>query len=323
MSGWPSGKTTGRTRTQRAYWGVEAYRFAPSCAASLPSDKLREARLLLDVGLRFRQRVYGSHRWSRRKRKSVFPKEAEPEARLEVGGVGEREADLLNARTARARVSPLVPMVVEQDSRGERASDIYSHLLGERIIFLGTPIDDQIANLTVAELLHLESEDPGRDISVYINCPGGSVYAGLAIYDTMQFVKPEIATIGVGIAMSLGALLLAAGAKGKRMALPNAKILIHQLWGGFEGQATDIEIHAREAIALKRRMEEIIAQHTGQPLEAVSKDMERDYFMTAEEAKDYGIIDNVIANRVASPWPRPVRTWVGNPEQAALARVAE
>jgi ATP-dependent Clp protease, protease subunit len=197
-------------------------------------------------------------------------------------------------------VSPLVPMVVEQDSRGERASDIYSHLLGERIIFLGTPIDDQIANLTVAELLHLESEDPGRDISVYINCPGGSVYAGLAIYDTMQFVKPEIATIGVGIAMSLGALLLAAGAKGKRMALPNAKILIHQLWGGFEGQATDIEIHAREAIALKRRMEEIIAQHTGQPLEAVSKDMERDYFMTAEEAKDYGIIDNVIANRIAS-----------------------
>ena len=197
-------------------------------------------------------------------------------------------------------MSALVPMVVEQDSRGERASDIYSHLLGERIIFLGTPIDDQIANLTVAELLHLESEDPGKDISVYINCPGGSIYAGLAIYDTMQFVKPEIATIGVGIAMSLGALLLAAGAKGKRMALPNAKILIHQLWGGFEGQATDIEIHAREAIALKRRMEEIIAQHTGQPLEAVSKDMERDYFMTAEEAKAYGIIDTVIANRIAS-----------------------
>jgi ATP-dependent Clp protease protease subunit len=197
-------------------------------------------------------------------------------------------------------MSPLVPMVVEQDSRGERASDIYSHLLNERVIFLGTPIDDQIANLTVAELLHLESEDPGKDISVYINCPGGSVYAGLAIYDTMQFVKPEIATIGVGVAMSLGALLLAAGAKGKRMALPNAKILIHQLWGGFEGQATDIEIHAREAIALKRRMEEIIAQHTGQPLEAVSKDMERDYFMSAEEAKAYGIIDNVITNRTAS-----------------------
>ena len=201
---------------------------------------------------------------------------------------------------APARVSALVPMVVEQDSRGERASDIYSHLLRERIIFLGTPIDDQIANLIVAELLHLESEDPGKDISVYINCPGGSVYAGLAIYDTMQFVTPEIATIGVGVAMSLGALLLAAGAKGKRMALPNAKILIHQLWGGFEGQATDIEIHAREAIALKRRMEEIIAQHTGQPLEAVSKDMERDYFMTAEEAKAYGIIDTVIANRIGS-----------------------
>ena len=197
-------------------------------------------------------------------------------------------------------MSPLIPMVVEQDARGERASDIYSHLLSERIIFLGTPIDDQIANLIVAELLHLESEDPGKDISVYINCPGGSVYAGLAIYDTMQFVKPDIATIGVGIAMSLGALLLAAGAKGKRMALPNAKMLIHQLWGGFEGQATDIEIHAREAIALKRRMEEIIAHHTGQPLETVSKDMERDYFMTAEEAKAYGIIDTVIASRIRS-----------------------
>jgi len=191
-------------------------------------------------------------------------------------------------------------MVVEQDSRGERASDIYSHLLSERIIFLGTPIDDQIANLTVAELLHLESEDPGKDISVYINCPGGSVYAGLAIYDTMQFVKPDIATIGVGIAMSLGALLLAAGATGKRMALPNAKILVHQLWGGFEGQASDIEIHAREAIALKRRMEEIVAEHSGQPLEKVSKDMERDYFMTAAEAVEYGLIDRVLARRFES-----------------------
>jgi ATP-dependent Clp protease, protease subunit len=197
-------------------------------------------------------------------------------------------------------MSALIPMVIKQDSRGERASDIYSHLLSERIIFLGTPIDDQIANLTIAELLHLESDDPGKDIFVYINCPGGSVYAGLAIYDTMQFVKPEISTIGVGVAMSLGALLLAAGAEGKRMALPNAKILIHQLWGGFEGQATDIEIHAREAIALKRRLEEIIAQHTGQPLEQVSKDMERDYFMTAEEARQYGIIDTVISNRAAA-----------------------
>ena len=194
-------------------------------------------------------------------------------------------------------MSPLVPMVVKEDSRGERASDIYSHLLSERIIFLGTPIDDQIANLTIAELLHLESEDSGKDIFVYINCPGGSVYAGLAIYATMQFVTPEISTIAVGVAMSLGALLLAAGAEGKRMALPNAKILIHQLWGGFEGQATDIEIHAREAIALKRRLEEIIAKHTGQPLERVAKDMERDYFLTTEEAKAYGIIDNVITNR--------------------------
>ena len=197
-------------------------------------------------------------------------------------------------------MSPLIPMVVEENAHGERAFDIYSHLLSQRIIFLGTPIDDQIANLTIAELLHLESEDPAKDISVYINSPGGSVYSGLAIYDTMQFVKPEVQTICVGTAMSLSALLLAAGAKGKRMALPNAKILIHQLWGGFEGQATDIEIHAREAIALKRRIEEIIAQHTGQPLETVSKDMERDYFMTADEAKQYGIIDNVIANRIGT-----------------------
>ena len=194
-------------------------------------------------------------------------------------------------------MSPLIPIVIEQTARGERTLDIYSRLFSERIIFLGTPVDDQIANLIIAELLHLESEDPNKDISVYINCPGGSVYAGLAIYDTMQFVKPDVQTIGVGIAMSLGALLLAAGAKGKRMALPNAKILIHQLGGGFEGQATDIEIHAREVIALKRRMEEIIAQHTGQPLEKVSQDMERDYFMTGEEAKEYGIIDKVIAHR--------------------------
>ena len=194
-------------------------------------------------------------------------------------------------------MSPLIPMVVEQTAQGERTFDIYSRLLSERIIFLGTPIDDQIANLTIAELLHLESEDPNKDISIYINCPGGSVYAGLAIYDTIQFVKPQVTTTCVGIAMSLGALLLAAGTSGKRTALPNAKILIHQLWGGFEGQASDIEIHAREAIALKRRMEEIIAEHTGQPLEKVSRDMERDYFMTAEEAKQYGIIDTVIAHR--------------------------
>jgi ATP-dependent Clp protease protease subunit len=196
-------------------------------------------------------------------------------------------------------MSLLIPMVVEQTTYGERAFDIYSRLLNERIIFLGTPVDDEIANLTIAELLHLESDDPDKDIAVYINCPGGSVYAGLAIYDAMQFVKPAITTICVGIAMSMGALLLAGGARGKRMALPNGKILIHQLWGGFEGEASDIEIQARETIALKRRMEELIAQHTGQPLEKVSKDMERDYFMTAEEAVVYGIIDRVLTRRFA------------------------
>ena len=194
-------------------------------------------------------------------------------------------------------MSPLIPMVIEQTSRGERAFDIYSRLLNERIIFLGTPVDDQIANLIVAQLLHLESEEPDKDISIYINSPGGSVYAGLAIYDTIQFIKPDVSTICVGIAMSMGALLLAGGAKGKRLSLPNAKILIHQVSSGFQGQATDIEIQARETINMKRRMEEILANHTEQPLEKVSKDMERDYFMTAQEAQEYGIIDNVIAHR--------------------------
>ena len=194
-------------------------------------------------------------------------------------------------------MSPLIPMVIEQDSRGERAFDIYSRLLKERIIFLGTPIYEEVANLVVAELLHLESEDPDQDISIYVNSPGGGVYAGLTIYDTMQFVKPDVQTICVGTALSMGALLLAAGAKGKRMALPNAKILLHQVSGGFEGQATDIEIQAREVISIKRRLEEIIALHSGQPLEKVSKDMERDYFLSAEEAKEYGIIDRVIAHR--------------------------
>ena len=194
-------------------------------------------------------------------------------------------------------MSPLIPMVVEQTSRGERAFDIYSRLLNERIIFLGTPIDDQIANLIIAQLIHLESEDPDKDISIYINSPGGSVYAGLAIYDTMQYIKCNVQTICVGIAMSMGALLLAGGAKGKRMALPNSKILIHQVSAGFQGQATDIEIQARETLNLKRRLEEIIAEHTGQPLDKVAKDMERDYFMTAEESKEYGIIDNVVAHR--------------------------
>ena len=191
-------------------------------------------------------------------------------------------------------VSPLVPMVVEQTSRGERAFDIYSRLLNERIIFLGTPVDDQIANLVVAQLLHLESEDPDKDISLYINSPGGSVYAGLAIYDTMQFIKPDVQTICVGIAMSMGALLLAGGAKGKRMALPNAKILIHQVSSGFQGQATDIEIHAREVIELRRRLDEIIAEHAGQEIDKVRSDTERDYFMSSDEAKEYGIIDRVI-----------------------------
>jgi len=191
----------------------------------------------------------------------------------------------------------VIPMVIEQDSRGERAFDIYSRLLKDRIIFLGTPIDDQIANLVVAELLHLESEEPDKEISVYINSPGGSVYAGLTIYDAMQYVRPEIQTMCVGIAVAMAALLLAAGTEGKRMALPNAKILIHQPAGGFEGQATDIEIQAREVINVKRRLEEIIAEHSCQPLERVSKDMERDYFMTAEEAREYGIIDRVLAHR--------------------------
>ena len=194
-------------------------------------------------------------------------------------------------------MSPLIPMVIEQTSRGERSFDIYSRLLNERIIFLGTPIDDQIANLIVAQLLHLESEDPDKDISIYINSPGGQVYSGLAIYDTIQFIKPDVQTICVGIAMSMGAVILAGGAKGKRMALPNAKILIHQVTSGFQGQATDIEIQAKETIAPKRRLEEILALHTGKEAENVSKDMERDYYMTSEEAKEYGIIDNVIAHR--------------------------
>jgi ATP-dependent Clp protease protease subunit len=185
-------------------------------------------------------------------------------------------------------------MVVEQTSRGERAFDIYSRLLNERIIFLGTEISEEVANLVVAQLIHLESDDPEKDISIYVNSPGGSVYAGLAIYDTMQYIKPDVQTICVGVAMSMGALLLAAGAEGKRMATPNSKILIHQLSGGFEGQATDIEIHAREIIDVRGRLDKIIATHTNQPLEKVAKDTERDYFMSAEEANAYSIIDRVI-----------------------------
>jgi ATP-dependent Clp protease, protease subunit len=191
----------------------------------------------------------------------------------------------------------VIPSVIEQTSRGERFFDIYSRLLNERIVFLGTPIDDQVANLTVAQLIHLESEDPAKDISIYINSPGGQVYSGLMIYDAMQFIKPDIQTICVGIAMSMGAVILSGGTEGKRLALPNAKILIHQVSGGFQGQATDIEIQARETIALKRRLEEILAHHTGRAQEQVAKDMERDYLMTSQEAREYGIIDNVIAHR--------------------------
>jgi ATP-dependent Clp protease protease subunit len=195
---------------------------------------------------------------------------------------------------------PMVPMVVEQDSRGERSFDIYSRLLRERIIFIGTPIDDQIANLVVAQLIHLESDDPDKDIAIYINSPGGQVYAGLAIYDTMQFIKPEVQTICVGIAMSMGSLLLAGGTPGKRFALPNSRILIHQVSGGFQGQATDIEIHAREALELRKRIDAIYAQHTGKDVEQVHEDMERDRFFKADEAVEYGLIDQVLTGRSGS-----------------------
>jgi ATP-dependent Clp protease, protease subunit len=191
-------------------------------------------------------------------------------------------------------------MVVEQTSRGERAFDIYSRLLAERIVFLGTPIDDEIANLIIAQLLHLESDEPDKDIFLYVNSPGGSVYAGLAIYDTMQFIKPDVQTICAGIAMSVASLVLAAGAKGKRMALPNSRILLHQLSGGFEGQGTDIEIQAREVIGLKRRLEEIYSDHTGHGVEEVSRDMERDFFLSPPEAKEYGLIDTVLTYRDAA-----------------------
>jgi ATP-dependent Clp protease protease subunit len=185
-------------------------------------------------------------------------------------------------------------MVVERSARGEREYDIYSRLLNERIIFLGEPVDDQIANLVVAQLLHLESSDPEKDISIYINSPGGSIYAGLAIYDTMQFIKPDVATICCGIAMSMGSLLLTGGTPGKRMSLPNSRILIHQPSAGFEGQSTDIEIHAREIIKTRQRIDEIYAKHTGQTLEQVHTDMERDRFFSSEQALEYGLIDRVI-----------------------------
>jgi ATP-dependent Clp protease protease subunit len=189
---------------------------------------------------------------------------------------------------------PLVPMVVEQTSRGERSFDIYSRLLNERIVFLGDQVDDQIANLIVAQLLHLESDDPDKDVSLYINSPGGSVYAGLAIYDTMQFIKPDVVTICFGMAMSMGSLLLAGGAPGKRFALPNSRILIHQPSGGYQGQSADVEIHAREILDLRRRLDEIYSAHTGQPFEKVHNDMDRDRYFNPEEAVEYGMIDRVI-----------------------------
>ncbi len=192
---------------------------------------------------------------------------------------------------------PLIPMVIEQTSRGERSFDIYSRLLNERIIFLGQQVDDEIANLIVAQLIHLESEDPDKDISLYINSPGGVVYSGLAIYDTMQFIKPDVATIGFGVQMSMGSLLLTGGAAGKRSLLPNARVLIHQPSGGFQGQATDIEIHAKETLALRRHLDEIYAKHTGQSVEQVHDDMERDRYFTAEEAVEYGLVDRIVNSR--------------------------
>jgi ATP-dependent Clp protease protease subunit len=188
----------------------------------------------------------------------------------------------------------LIPMVIEQTNRGERAYDIYSRLLKDRIIFIGMPIDDNVANLIIAQLLFLEAEDPEKDINVYIHTPGGLVSAGLAIYDTMQYVKPSIATICVGQAASMGSLLLTAGTKGKRYALPNARIMIHQPSGGFQGQATDISIQAEEIIKIRKRLDEILARHANQTVERIHRDSERDYFMSAEEAKDYGLIDEVI-----------------------------
>jgi len=192
---------------------------------------------------------------------------------------------------------PLIPMVIEQSSRGERAYDIYSRLLKDRIIFLGSGMNDEVANLLIAQLLFLESEDPDKDINFYINSPGGMVTAGLAVYDTMQYIKPDIATVCIGQAASMGALLLTAGTRGKRYSLPNARILIHQPMGGFQGQASDIEIQAKEMLRMKESLNQILVQHTGKTMDSIQRDTDRDYFMSALEAKNYGIIDHVIANR--------------------------
>ena len=201
----------------------------------------------------------------------------------------------------------LVPMVVEQTSRGERAYDIFSRLLKDRIIFLGTPIEDADANLIIAQLIFLEAEDPEKDIHIYINCPGGSVTAGLAIYDTMRYIKPAVETICMGQAASMGALLLAAGTKGKRFALPHARIMIHQPLGGVQGQATDIDIQAKEILRMREEVNRILVQHTGQPLEKIQRDTDRDFFMSAQQAKEYGLIDEVIVSRAGVPVPAGVR----------------
>ena len=193
--------------------------------------------------------------------------------------------------------SSLVPMVLEQTSRGERSFDIYSRLLNERIVFIGQPIDDDIANLVVAQLIHLESDDPDKDISVYVNSPGGSLHAGLAIYDAMQYVKPDVQTLCYGMAMSAASLILAGGTEGKRLSLPNARILIHQPSSGFQGQSTDIEIHAKEVLELRRLLDEIYARHTGQSVEQVHDDMERDRFFSAQQAMEYGLIDRIVTTR--------------------------
>jgi ATP-dependent Clp protease protease subunit len=209
----------------------------------------------------------------------------------------------------------LIPMVVEQSPRGERSFDIYSRLLNERIVFVGTPVDELLANLVVAQLLHLESEDPEKDISLYVNSPGGSVYAGLAIYDTMQFIKPDVQTICFGVAMSMGSLLLTGGAPGKRMALPNSRILIHQPSGGFEGQSTDVQIHAREILELRRHIDAIYARHTGQQVERVHDDMDRDRYFTAEQAREYGLIDGVISSHELT---RLQTGFAARPEEVAI-----
>ena len=201
----------------------------------------------------------------------------------------------------------LIPIVVETTGRGERSWDIFSRLLRERIVFLGTPVDDHVASAIIAQLLFLDSEDPDRDIQLYINSPGGSVSAGLAIYDTMQYVKADVATVCVGMAASMGAVLVAGGAKGKRTALPNSRIMIHQPWGGTQGTAADISIQAQEILKMKEKLNEILAKHTGQPIENIKRDTDRDYYLSSEEAKNYGLIDNLLVDRIhTAAVPKPI-----------------